>query len=449
MSTFSLPLTPRAELFPKRLSLAFALGAALFALNVDAQPTLTLDEALRAAQERSRQLVAQDSAAAASRDLAISAGQLPDPTLKLGLIDVPINGADQFSLTRDSFTMGTIGVMQEFTRSEKRQARAARYEREAEAAEAGRALVLTDLRRDTALAWLDRYYQERVREVLLSQRDEARLQIEAADAAYRSGRGSQADVFAARSAVALLDDRIRQADQKIRTARTKLARWVGDEASRPLAAPPNLAVVHLDAEGLDADLVHHPQLELMNRQEQVARAEAQVAQTNKQADWSVELTYSQRGSAYSNFVSLNVSIPLQWDQGSRQNRELSAKLALADQLREQREEATREHASDVRAWLQQWQSDRERLSFYDSALLPLAGERTRAALAAYRGGGGTLSAVLESRRMEIDTRLEQIRLEMEAAGFWAQLEYLIPAERSAAMRGRTFAATTSGTEKRP
>ena len=443
----SLPLARRARSFPERLSLAVALVSTLFALNVDAQPVLTLDQALRAAQDRSRQLVAQDFAAAASRDLAISAGQLPDPTLKLGIVDVPVNGSDKFSLTRDSFTMGNIGVMQEFTRSEKRQARTARYEREAEAAEAGRALVLTDLRRDTAIAWLERYYQERVREVLVAQRNEARLQIEAADAAYRGGRGSQADVFAARSAVALLDDRIRQADQRIVSAKTKLARWVGDEASRPLASPPNLAIVHLNADGLDTDLEHHPQLELMNRQEQVARAEAQVAQSNKQADWSVELTYSQRGSAYSNFISLNVSIPLQWDQGSRQNRELSAKLALADQLRAQREEATREHLSEVRTWLQLWQSDRERLAFYDSALIPLAGERTRAALAAYRGGSGALSAVLEARRSEIDTRLEQIRLEMEAAGLWAQLEYLIPAEYSAANRGGVIAAATSATKE--
>ncbi len=59
-------------------------------------------------------------------------------------------------------------------------------------------------------------------------------------------------------------------------------------------------------------------------------------------------------------------------------------------------------------------------------LIPLAAERTRAALAAYRGGGAPLSAVLEARRMEIDTRLERMRLEMENAGVWAQLEYLIP-----------------------
>lgn len=446
MFTISFAPARRAGLLPRRMRWTIALGLALLALDAGAQPALTLDQALRAAQDRSRQLVAQDAAVTAAREMAVSAGQLPDPTLKLGINDVPVNGPDQFSLTRDSFTMGSIGLMQEFTRADKRRARSARYEREAEAAEAGRVAALTDLRRDTAVAWLDRYYQERVREVLETQRDEARLQIEAADAAYRGARGSQADVFAARSAVAQLDDRIRQADQRIRTAKTKLARWVGEDANRPLAPPPALTVVHLDAGELDNDLAHHPQLQLMSRQELVARAEADVAKTNKHADWSAELTYSQRGPAYSNFISLNVSIPLQWDQANRQNRELSAKLALADQLRAQREEATREHVAEVRTWLQQWQSDRERLTYYETSLIPLASERTRAALAAYRGGGGTLSAVLEARRIEIDTRLEQIRLEMEAASLWAQIEYLIPAEHWATMPG-LIPARTSATEK--
>jgi outer membrane protein TolC len=282
------------------------------------------------------------------------------------------------------------------------------------------------------MAWLDRLYQERMREVLVTQRTEAGLQIEAAEATYRGGRGTQTDVFAARSAVAQIDDRIRQTDRLIATAKIKLARWVGDDANQALGAPPSLATVRLDEKSLETELAHHPQIALMVRQEALARAEADIAQTNKRPDWSVELTYSQRGRDYSNMVSVNVSIPFQWDQKNRQDREVSAKLAMAEQMTAQREEATREHAAETRSGLQEWQSNRDRLTHYDDALIPLAGERTRAAIAAYRGGSGPLSAVLEARRMEIDTRMDRLRLDMETAGLWAQLEYLIPAEHVAA-----------------
>ena len=59
--------------------------------------------------------------------------------------------------------------------------------------------MLANLKCDTAIAWLDCHYQKRMHEVLVTQRDEVRLQIDVAYAAYRGGRGSQADVSAARS----------------------------------------------------------------------------------------------------------------------------------------------------------------------------------------------------------------------------------------------------------
>ena len=151
-----------------------------------------------------------------------------------------------------------------------------------------------------------------------------------------------------------------------------------------------------------------------------------MARANKQSDVSVELMYSQRGPAFSNMVSLNMSIPLQWDQKSRQNRELAAKLATVEQMRAEREEGTRMHVAETQAMLQEWRSNRERLGRYDASLLPLATERTRAAIAAYRGATGPLTAVLEARRGEIDMRMERLRLEMDTARLWAQINYLIP-----------------------
>jgi outer membrane protein TolC len=436
MFTASSSHAPCAWRSPRRWGVALALCAAVVGLEARAQAPLTLDQALRLAQERSRQLPAQESAAAAARQMALAAGQLPDPVLKAGINNLPIDGADRFSLTRDFMTMRSVGVMQEITRDDKRKARSARFEREAEAAEAGRAVALADLRRDTAIAWLDRHYQERMRELLQTQRTETALQIEAAEAAYRGGRGAQADVFAARSAVAQIDDRMRQVELQIGMARTTLARWVGPDAPATLGGPPALTGVRLDAAGLETRLEHHPQIALMARQEATARAEADIAQANKRSDWSVEVMYSQRGSAYSNMVSINLSVPLQWDQKNRQDREVAARLALVEQMRAQREEATRQHVAETLTWLQQWRSSRERLSHYDSALIPLAGERTRAAIAAYRGGGGPLASVLDARRMEIDTRMDRLRLEMEAAALWARLEYLIPAEHLASAADR-------------
>jgi len=393
-----------------------------------ADTALTLSEALRLAAERSRQLAAQDSAAMASREMAAAAGQLPDPTLKFGVENLPVNGPDAYSLTSDFMTMRRIGVMQEFTRGEKRQLRAERLEREADRTLAEKSATLATIQRDTALAWLDRYYAEAMAAQVAELIAASRLEIEAADSAYRSGRGGQADVFAARSAVVALEDRSSEIGRRIRTAKTALGRWVGDAANAPLAGKPDIDTVRLDARALETELAHHPQISLLDRQAEIATTEARLAQANRKADWSLEVMYSQRGSAYSNMVSVGVAIPLQWDQKGRQDRELAAKLAMADQAGAQREEALRAYAGEVRGQIEEWENGRERRARFERELLPLARDRTQAVLAAYRGGKGSLNDVLAARRNEIEVRIQALQLETDTARLWAQLNFLLPSE---------------------
>ena len=142
--------------------------------------------------------------------------------------------------------------------------------------------------------------------------------------------------------------------------------------------------------------------------------------------------YQQRGSAYSNMISLNVSVPLQWDQANRQDREVAAKLALLDQARAEREDRVRMHAAEVRQMVAEWENGRERQARYERELLPLAMQRTEATLAAYRGAKSSLMDVLLARRGEIDVRVAALQIEMETARLWAQLNFLYP-ERGAVM----------------
>ena len=391
-----------------------------------AQTPLSLEKALSLAIQRSTQLAAYDAASKAAHNMGAAVGELPDPVLRLGINNLPIDGADRFNLTRDFMTMRSVGVMQEFTREDKRKARRNRFEKEGELVNANRNLTANNVRRNTAKAWLDSYYQDRILEVLVRQRDEAKLQIETSDAAYRGGRGSLNDAFAARTAVVQIEDRIASAELEAGTSKIQLGRWIGDIGAYALDALPLMDRVVFNENHLDSQLLHHPQIAVMQSQEVVAQADADTAIANKHADWTVEIMLNQRGSAYSNMASINASIPWQWDQKNRQDREVSAKLAMVEQLRAERADALRNHSTEIRVMLQEWRSNLNRLLKYDGVILPLAKERTSAALAAYRGGvaaASTLSAVLEARRMEVDVQLERLRLEKETARLWAQLNY--------------------------
>ncbi|MCD6732256.1 MAG: TolC family protein [Burkholderiaceae bacterium] len=410
--------------------------------ELSAQP-LTLQTALQLAQERSYALVAQDAAASSAREMAVAAERLPDPMLHLSVDNLPVNGPMRFSMTEDFMTMRSVGFTQAFPRAEKRRALAARFEHEAATAHAARSMQLSALRRGTAIAWFDRYYQHQMVALLSRQRDEATLQIEAAEAAYRGGRGAQADVFMARSNVALIEDRIRAAQAREDNAMTALARWVGEVAAAPLGDAPSISTTQLATHRLEHELARHPDIALMTSKEAQAHADAEVARQDKRADWSVSLMYSQRGRGFSDMVSVALSVPLQWDQENRQDRELAARLAKVEQARAEREEMTRAHLAETRRWFATWRSNLARLADYDATLVPLAAERTRAALAAYRGGRGDLADVLQARGMEIDTRIERLRIEMETAGLWVELEYLIvPGDEAKSHAPQTFISST-------
>ena len=106
---------------------------------------------------------------------------------------------------------------------------------------------------------------------------------------------------------------------------------------------------------------------------------------------------------------------------------MSARLATIEQISAEREEALRLHVAEARVMIGEWENGRERSLRYERELIPLAEERTQAAIAAYRGGKSTLGDVLTARRSEIEVRILALQLAADTARLWAQLNFLVPA----------------------
>lgn len=403
------------------VALTFSIGLSSWAAG-----PLSLADAQHIAVSRSQQLSALDALAAAAGEQAVSAGQLPDPVLKLGIDNLPINGPDQYLPVID-FVTRRIGVMQDLPSASKRALRRERFERAAKRVLAQRQLSAVSVQRDTALAWLDRYYTQATRELLAQQIDEAQLQVQAADVAFRSGRGSQADAFAARAAVLGLQDRLSEMDRQFRSAGLLLARWVGaDVAERTLFGMPPWQGTPVLGDISSAYLQQHPDLQVIHAEREAADTEVRLAQANKLSDWSVEASFSQRGPAYSDMLYFGVSIPLQWDRKNRQDREVAAAVAMVDESTARYEDALRSREAEVRSMLNDWQSGKERVKRYRDSLIPTTQQRTAAALTSYSTGKSDLSVVLNARRDEIDVRIQALALERDTARAWAQLKFLIP-----------------------
>ncbi|AXV83935.1 TolC family protein [Ralstonia solanacearum] len=387
---------------------------------------LSLQEAVGLASARSADAETSRASIQAASEMAVAAGQLPDPVLKLGLNNVPLNTSDQFSLSRDFMTMRSISVMQEFTRSDKRRAQVDRYEAEAAAAEARRNVGLADVQRNAVAAWLERWYAEQTEALLGHHGHPLELARQAAMAAYRSGRGTRADVLAADLEIQKLHDRQDENRTAIEMATVSLERWIGPAARRPLGDRPPLEVPQ-SAQRLATDAFDAvPEVAAAKRDVALAETEIRAAAEAKKPDVTVELMVSQRGSAYANMGSLNVSFPVPWDQANRQDREVAAKLAQAHEARAKSEILRRNTEAMIATKLAELRRNLERLKRYDATTLPLASAQADAALTAYRGNTGSLSAVAEANHRAIDTAQERLALEAKTAKLWADLAFLVP-----------------------
>ncbi|HAT33241.1 MAG TPA: heavy metal resistance protein CzcC [Janthinobacterium sp.] len=422
---FTRAVPPRLARPLLRTALCAALAFSSTATTVAAPaatPPLSLAEAQRLALARSPRLPGQDGAITAWRQMAAAAGQLPDPVLAFGVDNLPISGADRFSLGNDFMTMRRVGLTQEFTAADKRRLRAERLERTADKSRAEKEQMVAAIERDTALAWFERYYALGKVALVAELAAQTGLELRAAEGAYRAGRGSSADVLAARAALGDVEDRTSALEQRARGATIALTRWIGPAAGQALADKPDTETLRLGVD--DADLAHHPLIAALSRQEDIAASEVKLARAERSADWSVQVAFQQRGPGYANMLSVGLSIPLQW--GHRQEHELAAKVALAEQAGAERDDALRAHVAEIAVLGEEWRGKRERRARFERELIPLARERTTALLAAYRGGKASLADVLAARVQETEQRLRALQLDADTARLWAQLNFLLP-----------------------
>jgi outer membrane protein TolC len=389
---------------------------------------LSFSEAIELAIAQAPQLAAQRLAVGAAEASIGPARELPDPRLLLALDNVPADGPNQFSLTSEAMTMRKIGLMQDFPRGEKLRLRGEKAQAEADRDRAMLSALSADVKRAAAAAWFEVWFAHARVRLLSELVPETDLLQEVARAQLAGGKGNAADVIAARGGIVTLEDRLSEARRDVRRAQAILSRWVGAaNASRPPVGAPDLGALAVAPGELLAGLDHHPELAAWGPLEAMARAESELARAAKDPDWGLEVAYSQRGPDFSNLISVAVRIDLPLWGETRQDPVIVARHKQLEKVRADRESAKRMHEAEVRRELADWESAAERIDRIQNELLPLARERTAAALAAYRGGRGELNAVLAARSNEIDTRLMLIQQQSELARAWANLNFLIDA----------------------
>jgi outer membrane protein TolC len=394
---------------------AIALAAALWPACAAATP-LSLDQALDLAVQRSEAARAARAGVASASQAARAAGQLPDPMLRAGVENLPVTGPDRFSTTRDSQTMKRIGISQEWLSSDKRGARQAAAEaavhREAVQAQTAAA----DARVQTALAYLDAYFAGEVLKLTTLTERHLREALQTSRARLAAPAGSSTEVLALAASRGMAEDESAEVRQQQSAAAVALQRWIGVRADDLLAVPALPVPSEQDYVAASSAVL------ALQRDIEVARRSAAAMATERQANWTWELSYGQR-TGYSDMVSFSVSVPLQVAPAERQDRETAAKLALVEKAEADLAEATRTALAEYRALSSDAQHLQARVERYRSGVVGPAQQRSAAAMAAYQSNQGSLPNVFEARQAEVEVQRKLLTLQRDLAKTQAQLAY--------------------------
>jgi outer membrane protein TolC len=401
------------------------LAAASLPARVSAAD-LTLAESERIAIERDAMLREMRAQGAAMRERAVMDGELMDPQLRMGAVNVPV---DSFSLDEEDMTMLEVGVAQEFTPGKSRQLSRKQMQQLATAMEATAQDRERIVRRDVRKLWTQLAYIGAARAALEEQTSWVEQLRQSARARYASGEGKQLDVLQAGLDAAMLREQQLDLDRDEAMYRSQLSFWLGvDDAARarPSGLSPRSELPPLAT--LEARLAEHPaQLDYMRRIEAANTATAVARELRKPA-WMLDVSYGFRqnapdGMSRPDMLSAMFTVGLPLFRGDRQDRAVSAAKFEAQALGEQHED----HVREMTAMLDEAWSTAHRTAelerFYETDLLPLADQSVTAALLGWRSNRAMLDEVVMARRLALETKLKHLRLAADRALAQHDIDY--------------------------
>lgn len=412
------------------IRVAHYLSTTLFLLTVAAPlaaANLGIREAEQLAQANDPALMSIEARSRSMSELAEASSSLPDPQLKLGFANLPV---DSFSLDQEPMTQTVIGLRQVFPRGKTRTLSQQRVRdsiagNDAEAEDRTQQVLLA-----TRAAFVGVYLQTEHRRILEQSRITLTDLAEITREYYGSGRAHQQDVIQARLELAKVEERLARVHQQEDQARADLAQFIGNDAYRdidpgwPILRDPN------SVQEIMAKLAEHPKLRAWRHRVESSRTAEDITRQAYKPGFAVDLAYGGRsgrnmdGSSRSDFLSVFVSMDLPLFTGNRQDRKLASNIAETTAMEFARDDVLRTMQASVQKHDAALAGNSERLRMYEELLLPQAEFNAEAAFEAYQDAVGSLTTLLRARIGEYELKLSHADLRAGEIRTRAQLLYL-------------------------
>ena len=361
-------------------------------------------------------------------DESIADDTLPDPKLRFGAVNVPV---DTFDLDQEQMTQVKLGIVQEFPRGDvlsiKQQQ--SRYLSQAAISMADDTTLKTI--RDVRETYLNLFYEVSAYLIIRETRKLFSELVKTTESNYAAGRVNQQDVILAGLELARLDDRSVKIQARGEGYRAMLAQWIGDAAwddiSHEFPVLPQLPA-QID---LNQVIPQHPLIRAESANVNASKQMIEMARQDYKPGWSLLVDYGFRsgnnpdGSERTDFATAIVSLDVPLFTGNRQDKTVSSNKQKIVAARYSKDDKLRKLKQIYDKNQHLWQRLGERENLYKNSLLTAAASNSKASLKAYQSGVSEFNTLMRAEITELDVRLEDIRVRVDRAVAQAQLLYVI------------------------
>jgi cobalt-zinc-cadmium efflux system outer membrane protein len=408
------------------------LATSVPALAQDADLGSNVQGLLTYARAQSPELRAMRDEADAAKQRIGPAGALPDPVLRVELMNINNYGNDASpSLLPSKVGETKYTVMQALPLWGKRELKQNAAAADVRQAEGRASATWAELAARIKAAHAE-YYRAAGNERLTTEVLGLMTRLEqVAQARYAGGLAAQADAIRAQLEQTVMRSELIFIESEKRQIRARLNALLARDSGAPLADPVDLRAVPTlnpaDASSLaERARSGNPQIQAELARVALAHATRDLTQRNRYPDLTVGVSPSQVGSRITTWgVMLEMNIPLQQEARRGQEREAEAMVAAS---RSRAEALQQQLVGDLAVSLAGLEAARRNETLLRTQLLPQSELGLQSALSAYETGKADFAMLLEAQRQIRKARQDILKTQVEVQMRLAEIERIVGEE---------------------
>jgi hypothetical protein len=398
-----------------------------------AQNELSLEQAVSRAVTDDDWIIANELIELSLSQESISAGQLPDPRMSIGLSNIPV---DTFNFNQEPMTQLRIGINQTFPRGDTLALQQRQKMQQSEINPYLRDDRKANVAVQVSILWLNTFLAQRSIELIQNDRELFEQLVDLTGVRYTSAAGlaRQQDLVRSELELTRLDDRLAMLRQLQNTNKQKLSQWLpyqllGNSLSSvtPDIEPPATRLTSL---GQATDFfANHPTVRAHDKRIQIAQTKVSLTQQSTKPAYSVGASYGYRENApmgiqRADFISLDLSFDIPYFTEKRQQPKIRASRYTASARQTERILLFKELFSNYQQANAQLDVLDERKTLFEDVLLDQMSDLTETTLSAYTADEGDFEEVMRAYIGELNTKIELLEIDVERQKVISRLNYL-------------------------